>query len=77
MSSLIQSTWRRTFAPLSISDLRLFFSGQAVSLIGTWLQSTAQALLVYRLSGERSVPVAITACCTAVPLILFGAHWEV
>jgi len=73
MSSLNQSTWRRTFAPLSISDLRLFFSGQAVSLIGTWLQSTAQALLVYRISGGRSVPVAITACCTALPLILLGA----
>jgi MFS family permease len=73
MSSLIQITWRRTFAPLSIPKLRLFFSGQAISLIGTWLQSTAQALLVYQLSGGRSLPVAITACCTAAPLILLGA----
>jgi len=72
MSSSIQATWRRTFDPLSVPNLRLFFAGQSVSLVGTWLQSTAQALLVYRLSGGRSEPVAITACCTAVPLILLG-----
>jgi MFS family permease len=33
-------------------DYRLFFSGQLVSLIGTWIQMTAQAWLVYRLSGS-------------------------
>jgi MFS family permease len=72
MSSLTRSTWRRTFAPLSIRNLRIFFSGQVISLVGTWLQSTAQALLVYKLSGGRSEPVAITACCTAAPLLLLG-----
>ena len=34
--------------------------------------SFLQALLVYRFSGGCSEPVAITACCTAVPLILLG-----
>ena len=68
----IRATWRRTFDPLAIPNLRLFFAGQAVSLVGTWLQSTAQALLVYRLSGGHSEPVAITACCTAIPLIVLG-----
>jgi len=70
--SSIKATWRRTFDPLSIPNLRLFFAGQAISLVGTWLQSTAQALLVYRVSGGHSEPVAITACCTAIPLILLG-----
>jgi MFS family permease len=70
--SSVKATWRGTFDPLSIPNLRLFFAGQAISLVGTWLQSTAQALLVYRLSGGHSEPVAITACCTAIPLILLG-----
>ena len=68
----IASTWRKTFAPLSVPSLRLFFSGLAISLIGTWLQSTAQALLVFQLSHGRSEPVAITSCCTALPLIFLG-----
>lgn len=33
-------------------NYRLFFAGQAVSLLGTWMQSMAQAWLVYRLSGS-------------------------
>ncbi len=33
-------------------NYRLFFSGQVVSLIGTWMQSVAQAWLVYRLTGS-------------------------
>ena len=71
MKSLIQSTWRKSLPHL----LFLIFgsiSSAAVSLVGTWLQSTAQALLVYKLSGGQSEPVAITACCTAGPLLLFG-----
>ncbi|HEV3468838.1 MAG TPA: MFS transporter [Pyrinomonadaceae bacterium] len=33
-------------------DYRLFFGGQLVSLSGTWMQSVAQAWLVYRLTGS-------------------------
>ncbi|HIJ62369.1 MAG TPA: MFS transporter [Rhodospirillaceae bacterium] len=33
-------------------DYRLFFAGQSVSLIGTWIHLTAQAWLVYRLGGS-------------------------
>lgn len=33
-------------------NYRLFFAGQGVSLIGTWMQSVAQAWLVYRLTGS-------------------------
>ena len=31
-------------------NFRLFFSGQLISLIGTWMQTTGQAWLVYRLT---------------------------
>ena len=34
-------------------NYRLFFAGQLVSLIGTWMQTVAQAWLVYRLTGSE------------------------
>ena len=33
-------------------NFQLFFSGQLISLIGTWMQNVAQAWLVYRLTGS-------------------------
>ncbi|HYX92816.1 MAG TPA: hypothetical protein VE782_14725, partial [Myxococcaceae bacterium] len=36
-------------------DLRLFFAGQAISLVGTWMQSVAQSWLVYRLTGSAAL----------------------
>ena len=36
-------------------NYRLFISGQLVSLIGTWMQTVAQAWLVYRLTGSAAM----------------------
>lgn len=36
-------------------NYRLFFVGQLVSLSGTWMQSVAQAWLVYRLTGSAAL----------------------
>jgi MFS family permease len=47
-------SWRDTFAALKHRNFRLFFVGQLVSLIGTWMQTTAQGmagLSVDRLQG--------------------------
>src|SRR5512147_2568906 len=33
-------------------NFQLFFAGQLISLVGTWMQSVAQAWLVYRLTGS-------------------------
>jgi MFS family permease len=33
-------------------NYRLFFTGQSISLIGTWLTKVATAWLVYRLTGS-------------------------
>ena len=35
-------------------NYRLFFGGQLISLIGTWMQNVAQAWLVYRLTGSAA-----------------------
>ena len=49
-----------TFRSLKYYNARLFFSGLAVSNVGTWLQMTAMSLLVYRLTGEATA-VGVTA----------------
>ena len=40
------------FRALSHRNFRLFWSGQLVSLIGTWMQSVAQGWLMHRLTGS-------------------------
>lgn len=44
--------WQDTFAALKHYNYRLWFGGQMVSLMGTWMQSTAQGYLVYQLTGS-------------------------
>ncbi|HYV84589.1 MAG TPA: MFS transporter, partial [Patescibacteria group bacterium] len=44
LATLLRSLRHRNF--------RLFFTGQLVSLVGTWMQSVAQSWLVYRMTGS-------------------------
>jgi MFS family permease len=41
-----------TLRALKHRNFQLFFSGQLISLVGTWMQNVAQAWLVYRLTGS-------------------------
>src|SRR5882724_10028480 len=41
-----------TLRALRHRNFQLFFSGQLISLIGTWMQTAAEAWLVYRLTGS-------------------------
>ncbi|MFT4043679.1 MAG: MFS transporter [Gordonia sp. (in: high G+C Gram-positive bacteria)] len=61
------------FASLALANYRLYFTGQAISLIGTWMQATAQAWLVLTMSGSSSVLGAIVAL-QAVPTLVFGPY---
>ncbi|HUI08587.1 MAG TPA: MFS transporter [Verrucomicrobiae bacterium] len=45
-------SWRKTFSALRHRNYQLFFSGQLVSLIGTWMQMVAEGWLVYQLSNS-------------------------
>jgi len=44
--------WQAAGRALRHRNFQLFFSGQLISLIGTWMQSVAQAWLVYRMTGS-------------------------
>lgn len=63
--------WRRTFASLRHRNFRLFFSGQLISLIGTWMQNTAQGWLVYQLTGSKMLLGTVAAVGSA-PMMLFS-----
>ena len=65
-------TWRDTFAALKHRNFRLFFVGQLVSLIGTWMQNTAQGWLVYQLTGSK-VLLGTVAAVGSLPMLLFSA----
>jgi len=45
-----RSRRERTFAALRYPNYRLWFQGQVVSLLGTWMQTTAQGFLIYELT---------------------------
>ena len=46
-------TWRHTFRALRHRNYRLFFWGQLVSLIGTWMQQTAMSWYVYQITNSK------------------------
>jgi MFS family permease len=62
---------RRTFASLRHRNYRLFFSGQIVSVTGTWMQNVAMAWLVLELTGSP-VAVGILVLCQFLPFTVLG-----
>jgi MFS family permease len=62
---------RQTFSALKHRNFRLFFSGQLVSLIGTWLQNTAQGWLVYDMTHSPRMLGVVTAVGSA-PMLFFS-----
>jgi MFS family permease len=60
----------RTFRALRHRNYRLFFVGQGVSLVGTWLQQVAVGWLAYRLTGSVLLLGVIAFCANAGILFL-------
>jgi MFS family permease len=52
-------------------NFQLFFSGQMISLIGTWMQTVAQAWLVYRITGS-SLLLGVVGFAGQIPIFLFA-----
>jgi MFS family permease len=65
--------WRfTTFSALKHRNYRLYFFGQMISLVGSWLQTTALMSLVYDLGRKPSWPTTVAAA-TLLPTLLLGA----
>jgi MFS family permease len=62
-----------TFAALKYRNFRLWFSGQMVSLIGTWMQATAQSYLLFELTGSP-VMLGIAGFASGIPIWLFSLY---
>lgn len=58
------------FRSLKYHNYRLFFTGQSISLIGTWMQRVAISWLVYRLTGSPFVLGLITFASLIPSLVL-------
>lgn len=59
-----------TFAALRHRNYRLWFFGQMISLMGTWMQSMAQGWVVYQLTGSRLLLGMISFVGTVPTLFL-------
>jgi len=64
---------RVTFAALSVPNYRRYYGGQAISLIGTWMQMTAQAWLVLTLT-HSSTTLGVIIALQTLPVLLLGPY---
>ena len=63
--SVIQTS--AMFRALRHRNFQLFFSGQLISLVGTWMQNVAQAWLVYRMTGS-SLLLGVVSFAGQIPV---------
>ena len=66
-------TWRHTFRALRHRNYRLFFWGQLVSLVGTWMQQTAMSWFVYQITNSKLL-LGVVAAMGSAPMML-SAMW--
>jgi MFS family permease len=62
-----------TFAALAVPNYRRYLGGQAISLIGTWMQMTAQSWLVLTLTHSGTMLGVVVALQT-LPVLLLGPY---
>jgi MFS family permease len=72
MTAAILAAGTRTFLSLRLHrNYRLFFSGQLISVVGTWMQNTALAWFVVDLT-HSPLAVGALAFCRFIPFTVFG-----
>src|SRR5512144_1565361 len=59
------------FRALRHRNFRLFWSGQLVSVVGTWMQSVAQGWLMHRLTSSPLM-LGLLGFCQFLPVTLFS-----
>ncbi len=73
ISDPTSQTAHGTFAALQQPNYRLWFFGQMVSVIGTWMQATAQGYLIYSITGSAA-SLGIISFISGVPTWLFTLY---
>ncbi len=63
-------SWRQTFAALQYRNYKLWFRGQLVSLLGSWMQATAQGFLIFQIT-HSPVYLGYVAFASGIPTWMF------
>src|SRR6202167_2110625 len=71
MKSRRGESWKFALRALRSRNYRLFFTGQSVSLIGTWMTQIATSWLVYRITGSAWL-LGIVGFASRIPSFLLG-----
>lgn len=71
MSPSLRDQIRYTFRALRHRNFRLYWTGQLVSLIGTWMQTVAQAWLMHRLTSS-ALMLGLLGFMQFLPVLLFS-----
>ena len=72
MDSCKQSFTERYFPALKEKNFRVYWIGQCVSLIGTWMQNVGQSWLVLELTGSAQ-KLSVISALQFLPMMLFSA----
>jgi MFS family permease len=72
MTRVIQAG-KVTFAALSVPNYRRYYWGQAISMIGTWMQMTAQSWLVLTLT-HSSTALGLVVALQTLPVLLLAPY---
>ncbi|MCG3150692.1 MAG: Enterobactin exporter EntS [Verrucomicrobiae bacterium] len=64
-------SWRVAFAALRHRNFRLFFAGQGISLVGTWMHSVALGWLVYEVT-RSTLTLGFVSFLSALPVTIFA-----
>ena len=72
MRRRVREAGRRTFRALSVRNYRLYFTGQVISVSGTWMQTVAQAYLILFPLHGTGLDVAIATSLQFLPMLLLG-----
>src|SRR5579872_1762100 len=66
-----QANWKFAVRALRHRNYRLFFGGQSISMIGTWMTRIATSWLVYRLT-DSAVLLGIVSFAGQIPMFFLG-----
>ncbi|HYQ39675.1 MAG TPA: MFS transporter [Pseudomonas sp.] len=63
--------WPPAVRALQYANFRRYFAGQAVSILGSWIQQVALSWLIYRLTGSAAL-LGVTTFAALLPQLLVG-----
>ena len=65
--------WRKTFSALRNPNYRYFYSGQTVSLIGTWTRTAALGWVAFQFTHSEFL-LGIVFMLNSLPIFLFAVY---